>query len=90
MSQLGQNAKYSSRVDVFRFASKLRRSWMRSALRICAKTRLWHGPIVHFGRADIRGQQTQGAFSTENGPYAARFSCMIGVRQQGQFDDEEF
>jgi len=31
-----QNAKYSSRVDVFRFASKLRRSSMRSALRICA------------------------------------------------------
>jgi hypothetical protein len=32
----GQNAKYSSRVDVFRFASNLRRSSMRSALRICA------------------------------------------------------
>jgi hypothetical protein len=48
------------------------------------------GPTVRFGRADIRGQQTQGAFSTESGPYAARFSCMIGVQQQGQFDDEEF
>jgi hypothetical protein len=36
------------------------------------------------------GAQTQGAFSTEGGPYAARFSCMIGVQQQGQFDDEEF
>jgi hypothetical protein len=32
----GQNAKYSSRVDVFRFVSKLRRGSMRSALRICA------------------------------------------------------
>jgi hypothetical protein len=36
---IGQNAKYSSRVDVFRFASKLRRRSMRSALRICANWR---------------------------------------------------
>ncbi len=36
---MGQSAKYSSRVDVFRFASKLRRSSMRSALRICAMNR---------------------------------------------------
>jgi hypothetical protein len=35
---LGQNAKYSSRADVFRFASKLRRSSMRSALRISANS----------------------------------------------------
>jgi hypothetical protein len=39
MSLLGQNAKYSPRVDVFRFASKLRPSSMRSALRICANKR---------------------------------------------------
>src|SRR5664280_2623984 len=41
---IGQNAKYSPRVDVFRFASKLRPSSMRSALRICANTgsrRVW-------------------------------------------------
>jgi hypothetical protein len=35
MPAQGQNAKYSSRVDVFRFASKLRRSSTQSALRIC-------------------------------------------------------
>src|ERR1700689_1517474 len=34
----GQNAKYSPRVNVFRFASELRHCSMRSALRICAKT----------------------------------------------------
>ena len=34
---MGQNAKYSMRADVFRFASKLRHSSMRLALRICAK-----------------------------------------------------
>jgi hypothetical protein len=34
-SLTGQNAKYSSRVNVFRFASKLRRRSVRSALRIC-------------------------------------------------------
>jgi len=32
---MGQNAKYSMRADVFRFASKLRHSSMRLALRIC-------------------------------------------------------
>jgi hypothetical protein len=37
-SALGQNAKYSSRVDVFRFASNFRRSSMRSVLRICANS----------------------------------------------------
>jgi hypothetical protein len=31
---VGQKAKYSSRVDVFRFAFKLRRRSMRSALRV--------------------------------------------------------
>src|SRR6266481_9134280 len=36
----GQNAKYSVRADVFRFASKLRHCSMRSAPRICAKLRL--------------------------------------------------
>jgi hypothetical protein len=40
MSVRGQNAKYSSRADVFRFAYKLRRRSMRSALRICANNRL--------------------------------------------------
>ena len=35
----GQYAKYSSRVDVFRFASNFRRSSMRSVLRICANKR---------------------------------------------------
>jgi hypothetical protein len=38
MSEKGQNAKYSYRVDVFRFASELGRCATRSALRICAKT----------------------------------------------------
>jgi hypothetical protein len=47
MSQLGQNAKYSSRVNVFRFASKLRRRSVRSALRICANSRL----LTEFKRA---------------------------------------
>jgi hypothetical protein len=36
---MGQNAKYSMRADVFRFASKLRHSSMRLALRICATSR---------------------------------------------------
>jgi hypothetical protein len=36
MAALGQNAKYSIRADVFRFASRLRHSSMRLALRICA------------------------------------------------------
>jgi hypothetical protein len=38
MSAGGQNAKYSSRVDIFRFVSKLSRHSVRSALRICART----------------------------------------------------
>jgi hypothetical protein len=37
--RVGQNAKYSVRVDVFRFASKLGHHSVRSALRICAKGR---------------------------------------------------
>jgi hypothetical protein len=36
-SGLGQNAKYSSRIDVYRFASELGHCSRRSALRICAK-----------------------------------------------------
>jgi hypothetical protein len=38
MSEMGQNAKYSVRADVFRFASKLRHCSMQSALRICVKS----------------------------------------------------
>ena len=34
MSQLGQNAKYSERADIFRFAPNTRHGGMRSALRI--------------------------------------------------------
>jgi hypothetical protein len=33
---VGQNAKYSVRVDVFRFASELGNFSVQSALRICA------------------------------------------------------
>src|SRR6202166_3217107 len=51
---LGQNAKYSPRVDVFRFASKLRRSSMRSALRICAM----NGPCHTIRSPRRRGQAT--------------------------------
>lgn len=40
MSLMGQNAKYSVRADVFRFASELGHCSMRSALRICANSRL--------------------------------------------------
>jgi hypothetical protein len=36
--RLGQNAKYSLRADVFRFASKFRHCSMRSALRIKARS----------------------------------------------------
>jgi hypothetical protein len=36
-SARGQNAKYSVRVNVFRFASKLGHYSVQSALRICAK-----------------------------------------------------
>jgi hypothetical protein len=36
MSLLGQNAKYSARVDGFRFASELGHCWTRFPLRICA------------------------------------------------------
>jgi hypothetical protein len=36
MSQLGKNVKYSTRVDVFRFATKLGHYSVRSVLRICA------------------------------------------------------
>ena len=39
MPVLGQNAKYSARVDVFRFASELGHCWTRLPLRICAKKR---------------------------------------------------
>jgi hypothetical protein len=39
MSGVGQNAKYPSRVDVFRFASKLGLCSTPSALRICANKR---------------------------------------------------
>ena len=38
MSELGQNAKYSERADVFRFAPDTRHCVMQSALRICAKS----------------------------------------------------
>ena len=52
-----QNAKYSSRVDVFRFASKLRLSLMRSALRVCAKRLMSRKKVsaVQAGIADPLG-----------------------------------
>ena len=37
MSELGQNAKYSKRADVFRFAPNFRHYLMQSALRIGAQ-----------------------------------------------------
>src|SRR5262249_24064251 len=45
-SELGQNAKYSVRADVFRFASKLGHCSMRSALRICARFGFFQLAIV--------------------------------------------
>ena len=44
-SVLGQNAKYSKRADVFRFAPNFRHCLMQSALRICAMKR--HRPRVY-------------------------------------------
>jgi hypothetical protein len=53
MTVMGQNAKYSSRVDVFRFASKLGRSSMRSALRICANNGHSGMPIIRYASANF-------------------------------------
>jgi hypothetical protein len=49
MSALGQNAKYSVRADVFRFAVKLRHCSMRSPIRIWARRR--HFAAEHVRRA---------------------------------------
>jgi hypothetical protein len=41
-SEMGHNAKYSSRVDIFRFASELGHCFRRSALRVCASNGLMY------------------------------------------------
>jgi hypothetical protein len=48
MSGWGQNAKYSVRVNVFRFASKLGHYAVRSASRKRASRRHRHFPVSHF------------------------------------------
>jgi hypothetical protein len=88
MSQLGQNAKYSSRVDVFRFASNFRRSSMRSVLRpTSCPNRSVLPPLTmmeHCGLSSLRrGDQLLGLFQGWRAAEAEIAALSDALNEQG-------